>query len=72
MKKFWTICALMAVAVVGFTFTACDDEEEESDEDDEDYDSDDDAPDADDYGAGEDCEDDSLCDGDCDKCTFRP
>ena len=29
MKKFWTICALMAVAVVGFTFIACDDEEEE-------------------------------------------
>ena len=28
MKKFWTICALMAVAVVGFTFTACDEEEE--------------------------------------------
>ena len=34
MKKFWTICALMAVAVVGFTFTACDDEEEDTEYDD--------------------------------------
>lgn len=27
MKKFWTICTLMAVAVVNFTFTACDEDE---------------------------------------------
>ena len=27
MKKFWSICTLMVVAVVSFTFTACDEEE---------------------------------------------